>query len=67
MQICEGSLNLTNMVQSKDVMTPLAPSGKLSITSGDKLSPKDTTRYHNVVGALQYLSLTHLYVSFFVS
>jgi histone deacetylase 1/2 len=55
------------MAKCKAVTTPLASSEKLSITDGDKLDPDDATRYRSVVGALQYLTLTRLDISFSVN
>jgi len=60
-------LSRTNMLTSKGVSTPMVPSEKLLLDSGDKLSPEDTTRYRSVVGALQYLSLTRPDISFCVN
>ncbi|XP_023530038.1 uncharacterized protein LOC111792709 [Cucurbita pepo subsp. pepo] len=45
----------------------MRPSEKLLMDGGEKLSPKDTTRYRSVVGALQYLSLTRPDISFCVN
>jgi hypothetical protein len=55
------------MLHSKGVTTRMVPSDKLSTTSGEKLSLEDATRYRNVVGALQYLSLTRPDISFCVN
>jgi hypothetical protein len=55
------------MVNCKSCATPLCTSGKLRIGSGELLSPEDATRYRSVVGALQYLTLTRLDLSFSVN
>jgi histone deacetylase 1/2 len=47
------------MFKAKPVDTPLSSSEKLSIEDGEKLGPDDSTRYRSMVGALQYLTLTH--------
>jgi hypothetical protein len=57
----------TNMDTSTGVSTPMLPADKLSLHDGDLLSPKDTTKYRSVVGALQYLSLTQPDISFSVN
>ena len=46
------------MLTSKGVSTLMLPSEELLFDGDEKLSPKDTTRYRSVVGALQYLSDT---------
>jgi histone deacetylase 1/2 len=46
------------MKHCNPIDTPLSTSGKLSVTQGTQLSPEDSTRYHSMVGALQYLTLT---------
>lgn len=60
-------LKRTNMVFSNGVPTPMLPSDKLLLKTGDPLSAEDTTRYRSVVGALQYLSLTRPDISFCVN
>jgi histone deacetylase 1/2 len=44
--------------------TPLSSSEKLSLTDGSLLGPDDITQYRSIVGALQYLTLTRLDISF---
>ena len=58
-------LQLTNMLQSKPVATPLAASPKLTLNSGSPLS--DPSEYLRVVGSLQYLALTRPDVSYAVN
>jgi hypothetical protein len=55
------------MATSNCVPTPMLPSNKLFLDAGDKLSVDDATRYRNIVGALQYLSLTCPDISFAVN
>jgi histone deacetylase 1/2 len=38
--------------------TPFSSTKQLSLTDGTPLGPEDSTRYQNIVGALQYLTLT---------
>jgi hypothetical protein len=47
------------MVSCKLVSTPLAMSTKLSTHDDDLLNSEDATKYRSIVGALQYLTLTH--------
>jgi hypothetical protein len=51
-------LQRVGMVSCKPVSTPLATSTKLFAHDGDLLSSEDATKYHSIVGALQYLTLT---------
>lgn len=60
-------LKRVNMHECKSVDTPLSVSEKLSAHEGDKLGPEDATRYRSIVGALQYLTLTRLDISFSVN
>jgi hypothetical protein len=46
------------MINCKPVTTLLATSTKLSAYDGDLLSSEDATKYRNIVGAMQYLTLT---------
>jgi hypothetical protein len=55
------------MHNCKPTHTPLATDGKLSLTAGDLLSPDDATSYRNLVGALQYLTLTQPHISYSVN
>jgi hypothetical protein len=57
----------SNMATSNGVPTPMLPSDKLFLDAGDKLSVDDATRYRNIVGALQYFSLTRPDTSFEVN
>lgn len=58
-------LEKTNMQGAKPVSTPMAPTPKLSLNSGDRLA--NPTEYRQVVGSLQYLSLTRPDVAFAVN
>ena len=60
-------LKRVNMSSCNSVNTPLPVSEKLSVTSGHLLGPKDSTRYRSIVGALQYLTLTHPDISFSIN
>ena len=60
-------LKRSGMQSCKSVDTPLSPSEKLSIESGDKLGPDDSTKYRSMVGALQYLTLTRPDIAFAVN
>jgi hypothetical protein len=55
------------MTASNGVHTPMSPYDKLDVSQGTLLSPEDSTRYRNIAGALQYLSLTRLDISFAVN
>jgi hypothetical protein len=60
-------LTRTNMLASKGMATPMAPTDKLVLNDGTPQSPEDCTKYRSVVGALQYLSLTRADISFSVN
>jgi hypothetical protein len=60
-------LDHTNMANCHGVPTPMLPLGKLFLDVGDRLSHDDATRYHSVVVALQYMSLTRPDISFAVN
>jgi histone deacetylase 1/2 len=60
-------LTQTNMQHAKGVSTPMAATEKLSRQDGVALSSDDSTKYRSGVGALQYLTLTHLDISFSVN
>jgi hypothetical protein len=47
--------------------TPLPADEKLSLSDDDPLTSDDATNYRSVVGALQYLTLTRLNISFSVN
>jgi histone deacetylase 1/2 len=51
----------------KILPTPLSASEKLSVTKGELLGLEDSTRYRNIVGALQYLTLTRPNIAFSVN
>jgi hypothetical protein len=55
------------MVLLQEVTTLLPATGKISAHEGDMLSPDDATKYHSIVGALQYLTLTRPDISFSVN
>jgi hypothetical protein len=60
-------LRKSGMIQCKPATTPLSTSEKLSAAKGKPLGPTDTTHYHSIVGALQYLTLTRPDLSFAVN
>jgi hypothetical protein len=55
------------MMNCKLVSTPMTLTEKLSAHDGVALEPQDTTKYHSIVGALQYLTLTRPDLSFLVN
>jgi hypothetical protein len=60
-------LNCVGMQNCKPMHTPLAADEKLSLIAGNLLSAEDATSYRSVVGALQYLMLTRLDISFMMN
>lgn len=58
-------LEKTKMEDAKPVSTPMSPTPKLSLNSGERLS--NPNEYRRVVGSLQYLSLTRPDVAFAVN
>jgi histone deacetylase 1/2 len=60
-------LHRVNMQICKTVDTPLSVSEKLSLTDGEMLSGDDSTNYRNIVGALQYITLTRPDIAFSVN
>ena len=57
----------SGMDKAKPVDIPLSTTEKLSITNGTRLGNDDSSKYHSVVGALQYLILTRPDLSFAVN
>jgi hypothetical protein len=60
-------LKHTGMLSCKLAITPLSSTRKLSAHEGEVLLPEDATRYQSIIGALQYLMLTHPDISFSVN
>jgi hypothetical protein len=60
-------LRRAGMITCKPDMTPLSATEKLSAQGGELLSPEDATRYRSIVGALQYLTLSHPDISFSIN
>jgi hypothetical protein len=60
-------LTKTNMINCRPVSTPMSSSDKISKYDGSPLSSDDTTLYRSTVGALQYLMMTRLDISFVVN
>ncbi|KAF5451074.1 hypothetical protein F2P56_031373 [Juglans regia] len=58
-------LQRTKMLDAKHVSSPMSSSQKLSLFSG--ATYPDPSNYRSIVGALQYLSLTRLDISFAVN
>jgi hypothetical protein len=57
-------LQRVNMATCKAVSTPMVPADKMLINDREPLKPQDATQYRSIMGALQYLTLTHPYLSF---
>jgi hypothetical protein len=60
-------LQCAGMLSCKPASTPLSCSTKISAQVGEWLSPENATWYRSIVGALQYLTLTHPDISFAVN
>jgi hypothetical protein len=60
-------LRRVGMLLCKPAPTPMSTSEKHSAHEGEPLSLDDVTKYHSVVGALQYLSHTRLDLSFAIN
>lgn len=60
-------LEKVNMNQCKPISTPLATTEKLSLKDGNPLGVDDSSCYHSIVGALQYLTLTRPGISFAIN
>jgi hypothetical protein len=52
-------LHKSSMAGAKPYAAPTVSSSKLSASAGDPLSESNTTTYRQVVGALQYCTITH--------
>jgi hypothetical protein len=55
------------MMNYESVNTPMSTSEKLLVHDNTILGPQDATRYESIVGALQYLTLTRSYISWYVN
>jgi histone deacetylase 1/2 len=51
----------------KSSPTRISTTDPFSLTDGDSLNVDDSTRYRNIIGALQYLTLSRSDISFSVS
>jgi hypothetical protein len=60
-------LKRVGMNMCKPVGTPLVTRDKLAVHIGTPLGPKDAKEYMSIVGALQYLTLTHPDLSFAIN
>jgi hypothetical protein len=60
-------LHRAGMSKCKSASTPLATTGKLSVTTGDPLKEEEASKYRSIVGGLQYLTLTRPDISFAVN
>ena len=58
-------LTHTHMLEAKPVTSPMASSTVLSVYEGEPFS--DQTLFQSTIGALQYLSITRLNISFVVN
>jgi histone deacetylase 1/2 len=63
----EEVIKRASMHHSKPVNMPLSSVEKLSAVEGQKLGLEDSTNYRNIVGAMQYLTLTRPDISFAVN
>ena len=57
----------SGMDKCKTIDTPLSYTKKLSLVDREKLGTEDSTWYRSLVGALQYLTLARLDISFAVN
>lgn len=55
----------TNMSDAKDISTPLSTTQSLQLVDGT--ATMDSTKFHRIMGNLQYLSLMQLDISFAVN
>jgi histone deacetylase 1/2 len=51
-------LACAGMLKCNPVTTPMSSSERLCSTDGDIMSSEEATRYHSLVGGLQYLTIT---------
>ncbi|XP_073108855.1 secreted RxLR effector protein 161-like [Elaeis guineensis] len=58
-------LEKTNMLGAKGVFTPLSSSKTLTLYDGSRSI--DTTPYRQLIGSLQYLSITHLEIAYTIN
>ena len=55
------------MLQCKSATTPMSATDRLSALDGSPLSADDATEYRNIVGGLQYLTITRPDISYAVN
>jgi hypothetical protein len=60
-------LKRARMLACKPVNTPLSTTEKMTTHEGDLLGPIDSTTYRNIVGGLQYLTLTRPDIAFSIN
>jgi histone deacetylase 1/2 len=60
-------LRRSGMLQCKASTTPMSATDKLSALDGDLLSSVDATEYRNLVGGLQYLTITRPDLSYAIN
>ena len=60
-------LRRAGMLQCKPASTPMTASDRLSALDGTLLPSDEATTYRSIVGGLQYLTITHLDISYAVN